>query len=68
VHPCEAGAIDCTAGNVDITAHARKLTFGAETVHIGGRKAHELYATMVEVGISSEGAAGVSGRLPPGRF
>jgi hypothetical protein len=54
----EAGAIDCTAGNVDITAHACKLTFGAETVHIGGRKAHELYATMVEGGISSEGAAG----------
>ena len=54
----EAGAIDCTAGNVDITAHACKFTFGAETVHIGGRKAHELYATMVEVGISSEGAAG----------
>jgi hypothetical protein len=46
----EAGAIDCTAGNVDITAHACKLTFGAETVHIGGRKAHEFYATMAEVG------------------
>jgi hypothetical protein len=54
----EAAAIDCTAGNVDITAHSCKLTFGAETVHITGRKAHELYATLVEVGIPSEGAAG----------
>jgi hypothetical protein len=54
----EAGAIDCTAGNVDIAAHSCKLTFGAETVHITGRKAHELYATMVEAGIPSEGAAG----------
>ncbi len=54
----EAKSIDCTAGNVDITAHACKLTFGSETVHITGRKAHELYATMLEVGIPSEGAAG----------
>ena len=54
----EAKSIDCTAGNVDITAHSCKLTFGSETVHITGRKAHELYATMLEVGIPSEGAAG----------
>jgi hypothetical protein len=42
----EASAIDCTAGNVDITAHSCKLSFGSETVHMTGRKAHELYATI----------------------
>ncbi len=54
----EADAIDCTAGNVDITAHSCKLTFGANTANLTGRRAHELYATMVEAGVPSEGAAG----------
>ncbi len=54
----EADAIDCTAGNVDITAHSCKLTFGDKTANLRGRKAHELYATMVEAGVPSEGAAG----------
>ncbi len=54
----EADAIDCTAGNVDIAAHRCKLTFGAKTISLGGREAHELYATMVEAAVPSEGAAG----------
>lgn len=54
----EADAIDCIAGNVDITAHSCKLTFGTKTAKLSGRKAHELYATMVEARVPSEGAAG----------
>ncbi len=54
----EADDIDCTAGDVDITEHSCKLTFGAKTANLTGRKAHELYATMVEAGVPSEGTAG----------
>ena len=45
-----ADAIVCNAGDVDITAHSCKLTFGAKTANLTGRKAHELYATMAEAG------------------
>jgi hypothetical protein len=50
--------IDCSAGDVDVTMHSCTLTFGAKTANLTGRKAHELYATMVEAGVPSEGAAG----------
>jgi hypothetical protein len=53
-----ADAIVCRAGNVDISAHSCKLTFGSHSATISGRKAHELYATLVEVGVPSDGAAG----------
>jgi hypothetical protein len=48
----------CNAADVDITAHSCKLTFGAKTANLTGDKAHELYATMAEVGVPSEGSAG----------
>ena len=54
----KADDIVCNAGDVDITAHSCKLTFGAKTANLTGDKAHELYATMVEVGVPSEGSAG----------
>jgi hypothetical protein len=53
-----ADAIVCNAGDVDITAHSCKLTFGAKTANLTGRKAHELYATMAEAGVSSQGSPG----------
>jgi hypothetical protein len=53
-----AGAVTCRASNVDITQHSCDLTFGAKKVATHGRKAHELYATLAEVGVPQEGAAG----------
>ncbi len=46
----EADAIVCRASNVDITARSCRLTFGAARADLTGRKAHELYATIAEVG------------------
>lgn len=56
----KADAIDCRAGNVDITSRACELTFGAKKIELSGRKAHELYATLIENGVVAEGAAGSS--------
>jgi hypothetical protein len=53
-----ADAIVCNAGDVDITAHSCKLTFGAKTSNLIGRKAHELYATIAEAGVASQGSSG----------
>jgi hypothetical protein len=48
----------CRASNVDIAAHSCALTFGTKTVTLKGRRAHELYATIGEVGVAPDGAAG----------
>jgi hypothetical protein len=54
----EADAIVCRQSNVDITARTCELTFGTKTVTVKGRKAHELFATIAEVGVPPDGAAG----------
>jgi hypothetical protein len=54
----QADAVVCRASDVDITFHSCNLTFGKRTVPLKGSAAHELFATLVEVGVSSEGAAG----------
>ena len=54
----KADAIVCRASNVDITSRSCKLTFGAKTVNLTGRQAHELYATIAEAGVPPDGAAG----------
>jgi hypothetical protein len=54
----KAEAIICRVSNVDITTRSCKLTFGAASANLTGREAHELYATLAEVGVPSEGAAG----------
>jgi hypothetical protein len=54
----EADTIVCRQSNVDITARTCDLTFGSKTVTVKGRKAHELFATIAEVGIPPDGAAG----------
>jgi hypothetical protein len=46
------------SNQVDITEHSCALTFGPRTVNLKSRRAHELYATIGEVGFPSEGAAG----------
>jgi hypothetical protein len=53
-----ADAILCRAGTVAINAFACDLTLGAQTVHLSGRSAHELYATLAEIGVPGDGAAG----------
>jgi len=53
-----ADRVVCRAGDVDLTFHTCTLTFGKKTVDLTGRKAHELYATLIEMGVQTEGAAG----------
>jgi hypothetical protein len=53
-----ADSITCAAGNVDITLHSCKLVFGKKTVTLTGRQAHEIYATLVEAEVPSDGALG----------
>lgn len=56
----KAESIVCRAGNVDITAWSCALTFGKKKVTVKSRQAHELYATILEVGVPPDGAAGSS--------
>jgi len=53
-----ADNIVCRASNVDITQHACDLTFGSKTVTLTWRKAHELFATIAEIGVPPDGALG----------
>jgi hypothetical protein len=53
-----ADKLVCRANNVDIAAHSCELSFGSETVALSGRRAHELYATLAEIGVAPDGAAG----------
>jgi hypothetical protein len=53
-----ADSVVCRASDVDITARSCKLSFGAKTVTLLGRRAHELSATIAEAGVASDGAAG----------
>ncbi len=53
-----ADKVVCRASNVDISAHSCALTFGSKTINLMGRRAHELFATVGEVGVPPDGAAG----------
>jgi hypothetical protein len=53
-----ADQVTCKAGDVDISARSCTLKFGDKTIDISGRRANELYATMIEAGVHSDGAAG----------
>jgi hypothetical protein len=48
----------CRAGDVDLKAFNCALTYGTGTINLKGRQAAELYATLAEAGIPSDGAAG----------
>jgi hypothetical protein len=54
----QADSIVCRASNVDITSRSCTLTFGARAPTLSGRRAHELFATLAEVGVPEDGAAG----------
>ena len=54
----KADKVTCRASNVDISAHSCELTFGGKMRTVSGRVAHELYATLIESGVPSDGAAG----------
>jgi hypothetical protein len=53
-----AKAVTCRMGDVDITFHGCNLDFGTKQVALEGRHAHELYATLIENGVPSDGTAG----------
>ena len=53
-----ADKVVCRTSDVDITQHSCALTFGSHTRTRTGRRAHELYATLIENGVPSNGAAG----------
>jgi hypothetical protein len=53
-----ADSVSCRASDVDISSHACELKFGARTRMLAGRAAHELFATLLENGVPSQGAAG----------
>jgi hypothetical protein len=53
-----ADKIDCRVSNVDITDRSCELTFSTAKRTLKGREANELYATLVEAGVASDGAAG----------
>jgi hypothetical protein len=53
-----ADSVSCRQSDVDISHHDCTLGFGAVTHALTGRAAHELYATLIENGVPSDGAAG----------
>jgi hypothetical protein len=53
-----ADSITCFAGDVSINTFNCDLTFGKGTMNVTGRKANEIYATLIEAGVPGDGAAG----------
>lgn len=53
-----ADKITCHASNVDIAEHDCALSFGKQDVKLKGRAAHELYATLLEIGAEPDPGAG----------
>jgi hypothetical protein len=53
-----ADKVTCHASNVDIAEHDCTLAFGKQDVTLKGRAAHELYATLLEVGVEENPGAG----------
>lgn len=53
-----ADSIKCRDSNVAISSRSCDLAFGKETITLKGRKAHELFATLAEIGVAPEGGAG----------
>jgi hypothetical protein len=53
-----ASKIECRQSNVAINDRSCALTFGSHHPHVSGRGSHEIYATLIEAGVPSDGAAG----------
>jgi hypothetical protein len=54
----QADSILCRVSDVQIAIRSCVLTYGSHPRKLGGRLAHEIYSTLVEVGNPSSGAAG----------
>jgi hypothetical protein len=54
----KADSVVCFAGNVSINTFNCELTFGSKKVTLTGRKANEIYATLIEAGVPEDGATG----------
>jgi hypothetical protein len=54
----KADSVVCQAGDVDLAAYSCTLTFGTIKRTRTGRRANELFATLIEAGVPSDGAAG----------
>lgn len=54
----KADAVTCFAGDVSINTFSCTLKFGTHTKTLTGRKANEIYATLIEAGVPGNGAAG----------
>ena len=52
------GKIVCRASNVAISQRSCELTFGARVETLKGRRANELFATMIEAGVPGDAGAG----------
>jgi hypothetical protein len=55
-----ADSVVCRASAVDLTLHTCDLVFAKHSVTVTGRVAHELFATVAEMGVPPDGAAGSS--------
>jgi hypothetical protein len=53
-----ADDVECRVSNVDITSRSCTIRVGRRTVTLKGRNAHELFATLAEMGVTPSGAAG----------
>jgi hypothetical protein len=53
-----ADSITCFAGDVAINTFNCDLKFGTHTINVTGRKAHEIFATLIEAGVPANGTAG----------
>jgi hypothetical protein len=53
-----ADKVTCHASNIDIAEHNCTLAFGKQDVTLKGRAAHELYATLLEIGVEPDAGAG----------
>jgi hypothetical protein len=54
----KAHKIECRQSNVAINERSCALTFGTHNVNLTGRRSHEIFATLIEAGVPSDGAAG----------
>jgi len=53
-----ADSITCFAGDVSINTFNCGLKFGTHTINVTGRKANEIFATLIEAGVPANGTAG----------
>ncbi|HEY0185223.1 MAG TPA: hypothetical protein VGC09_20680 [Rhodopila sp.] len=50
--------LECRTSHVDITSRSCEIRFGDQSVMLTGRDANELFATLLETGVTPSGAAG----------